>query len=320
MANITAELEAIMAAVFGRDVRKSIHDAIFKINVASEAQMNAGTAVTSASSSSAGFTDGSLYINTNTYELWRCTGVNTWQSLGILRGTDGKSIDSITGPVTSGLTDTYTINFSDGNTTTFTVTNGAPGADGSIWYRGTALTSTGSGLTGFPGNEHDCYLNPTLGYIYQCSRTGDATTALWDYVMAITGGSSSIAVVDDLSSTSAYDALSANQGRNLDSKKIEKPATASSGQVLGYNGTDWLAIDAPGTQYLQRTGITTSTSTTTTVTISSATITSNSVIDYYCNVWNLVPDNISCTSGQCVITLPKTETVLTNVAVRIYVR
>ena len=155
MANISAELEAIIAAVYGRDVRKSIHDAIYKINVASEAQMNAGTAITSASSSSAGFTDGSLYINTNTYELWRCIGVNTWQSLGILKGTDGRAISSISGPVTSGITDTYTINYSDGTSSTFTVTNGVDGKDGSIWYRGTAFTTTGSGLTGFPGKEYD---------------------------------------------------------------------------------------------------------------------------------------------------------------------
>lgn len=246
MANISAELEAIMAAVFGRDVRKSIHDAIYKINVASEVQMNAGTAITSATSSSAGFTDGSLYINTNTYELWRCIGVNTWQSLGILKGTDGRAISSISGPVTSGITDTYTINYSDGTSSTFTVTNGVDGKDGSIWYRGTAFTTTGSGLTGFPGKEHDFYLNPTLGYVYQCTRTGDATTALWEYAMAITGGGGgSIVVIDNLNNTSSTDALSANQGHNLDLKKIEKPANPNVGDMIQWDGTDWIAVPEP---------------------------------------------------------------------------
>lgn len=249
MANISQELAAIMAAVFGRDVRQSIHDAIDKINKVSEVQMNTGTAITSASSSSEGFYDGSLYINTSSYELWKCIGTNTWQSLGILRGTDGRAISSISGPATVGLVDTYTINYSDGTTSTFSVTNGADGVDGkdgSVWYRGTAFTTTGSGLTGYPGNEHDFYLNPTLGYVYQCTRTGDATTALWEYAMAITGGSGgSIVVIDNLTNSSTTDALSANQGRNLNNKKIEKPATASNGQLLGYDGSDWIAVNPP---------------------------------------------------------------------------
>ena len=45
-------------------------------------------------------------------------------------GNDGRGIQNITGPVTSGLEDTYTIHFTDGTTTTFVVTNGAAGATG----------------------------------------------------------------------------------------------------------------------------------------------------------------------------------------------
>lgn len=247
MADITRELAAIMSAVFGRDVRQSIYDAIDKINKVSEVQMNAGTAITSPSSSSEGFYDGSLYINTNTYELWKCTGANTWVSLGILKGTDGRSIVSITGPVSSGVTDTYTINFSDGTSSAYSVVNGVDGIDGSQWYKSTAITGTGSGMTGFPAKVNDFLINPTLGYIYQCTATGGATgtgAATWDWVMAITGGSGgSITVVDGLQSTSAYDALSANQGRNLNQKKIEKPATATQDQILRFDGTDWIADD-----------------------------------------------------------------------------
>ena len=247
MANISAELAAIMNAVFGRDVRQSIHDAIYKVNDVSEKQLGAGTAVTSSSSSSANFTDGSFYINTITYELWVCTGVNTWQSLGILKGTDGRSIVSITGPVSAGLVDTYTIHYNDNTTTNFTVTNGRNGQNGSKWYSGTALTGTGSGLSGYPGNVDDFYLNPTTGYVYQCTQTGTASTALWTYIMSMGsgGGGGSVVVVDNLSSTSSTDALSANQGRNLNSKKIEKPSTATSGQLLGYNGSNWVAVNPP---------------------------------------------------------------------------
>lgn len=45
-------------------------------------------------------------------------------------GADGVGIKSITKTGTSGLVDTYTITLTDGNTSTFTVTNGANGKDG----------------------------------------------------------------------------------------------------------------------------------------------------------------------------------------------
>lgn len=220
MANISAYLAAIMAAVYGQDVRSSIHDAIEIINEVSEVILTTGTAVTGPTSSSTGFFTDSLYLNTNTMELWKCIGTNSWASMGTLKGADGRGISSITLTSSSGLVDTYTITYDDGSTpNTFTVTNGAPGtngADGSKWYKGTALTGTGTGITGFPGNINDFYLNSTDGYIYTCTASGDATTATWDYVMTLTGGGgSSITVVDNLNSTSGTDALSANQGRVL---------------------------------------------------------------------------------------------------------
>lgn len=220
MANISAYLAAIMAAVYGQDVRSSIHDAIEIINEVSEVILTTGTAVTGPTSSSTGFFTDSHYLNTNTMELWKCVGTNSWTSMGTLKGTNGRGISSITLTSSSGLVDTYTITYDDGSTPdTFTVTNGAPGtngADGSKWYKGTALTGTGTGITGFPGNINDFYLNSTDGYVYNCTASGDATTATWDYVMTLTGGGgSSITVVDNLNSTSGTDALSANQGRVL---------------------------------------------------------------------------------------------------------
>lgn len=245
MANISSYLAAIMAAVYGQDVRSSIHDAIEIINDVSEVVLTTGTAVTSATSSSSGFYDNSLYLNTSTMELWKCVGTNSWTSQGVLKGSDGRSIVSISKTGTSGLVDTYTITYDSGSPDTFTVTNGADGAngaDGSVWYKGTAITGTGSGITGFPGNKDDFYLNSSDGYVYCCTATGTAVTATWDYVMTLTGGGgSSVTVVDNLNSTSGTDALSANQGRVLNTNKIEDPATKSNGQVLTYNGSAWVA-------------------------------------------------------------------------------
>ena len=50
-------------------------------------------------------------------------------NLGNVKGPAGKGIQSITKTGTSGLIDTYTITYSDGTTSSFTVTNGSSGAD-----------------------------------------------------------------------------------------------------------------------------------------------------------------------------------------------
>lgn len=217
MANISTYLQAILDAVYGEQVRGSIHDAIEIINDAMEVSISAGTAITSASSSSTGFFEESLYINVNTYDLWKCVGTDSWVKLGNIKGT---GITSIAKTGTAGNVDTYTITFDDSSTETFTVTNGVNGTNGSTWYKGTALSGTGTSITGFPGVQNDFYLNSNTGGVYVCTKTGAAMVpdaAEWDYVMTLSGGGggSTIIVIDNLTSGSSTDALSANQGRVL---------------------------------------------------------------------------------------------------------
>ena len=238
MADISQYLQDILDAVYGEDVRHSIYNAIDIINDVSEVVISAGTAVTSASSSSAGFFDSSLYINTDTYDLWKCIGEDSWQNIGNLRGI---GIASLVKSSTSGNVDTYTITFDDGDTETFDVTNGIDGTNGSTWYKGTALSGTGTSITGFPGVLNDFYLNSITGGVYVCTKTGAAMVpdaAEWDYVMTLSGGGggSPIVVIDNLNSGSSTDALSANQGRVLNNKVNDKvdasalAAVATSGQ------------------------------------------------------------------------------------------
>lgn len=219
MADISSYLAAIMSAVYGEDVRGSIHDAIEIINDVSEVVLTTGTAVTGPTSSSTGFYKDSLYLNTSTMELWKCVGTNSWQSQGELKGADGNGITDISKTSTSGLVDTYTITFDDGDTETFNITNGADGQNGSKWYKGTAISGTGTSIVGFPGVVNDFYLNSSSGNVYTCTKTGGSLVpdaAEWDYVMTLTGGGgASITVVDSLTSSSSTDALSANQGRVL---------------------------------------------------------------------------------------------------------
>lgn len=226
MANIGTYLQAIMDAVYGEQVRGSIHDAIALINDVSEAVLTVGTAVDSPTSSSTGFFDDSLYVNSITWDLWKCTGTDTWSLEGNIKGetgngiasitktstnvlvdtytilftdgthttfdvTNGKSIVSIAKTSTSGLVDTYTITFNDTTTTTFTVTNGI---DGNRWFRGTDISGkavnptvyVNSGIT--DARPNDYYLNPSEGAVYYCVTGGDAATATWSYELTMSGG------------------------------------------------------------------------------------------------------------------------------------
>ena len=186
MADISTELARILSAIYGEDVRGSIHDAIEKINDVSEVVLTTGTAVTSPSSSSTGFYDDSLYLNTDTFELWKCTGVNTWASQGILKGDpgeDGNGIASITKTATSGLVDTYTITYTDGTTDTFNVTNGANGTDGSdgVSVTGVSLVSKVGLLATYRMTFSDgSYYDYTVSDGASGSGTGDMTKAVYD--------------------------------------------------------------------------------------------------------------------------------------------
>lgn len=240
MADISQYLQDILDAVYGEQVRGSIHDAIEIINDVSEVVISAGTAITSTTSSSTGFFLNSLYVNTDTCDLWKCVGTNSWQKIANLRGI---GITSLVKTSTSANVDTYTITFDDGNTETFDVTNGIDGTNGSTWYKGTALSGTGSAIVGFPGVINDFYLNSTTGGVYVCTKTGAAMVpdaAEWDYVMTLTGGGggSSIVVIDNLTSGSSTDALSANQGRvlkGLVDGKIDASSLAAVATSGSYN-------------------------------------------------------------------------------------
>lgn len=294
MADISTELARILSAIYGEDVRGSIHDAIEKINDVSEVVLTTGTAVTSPSSSSTGFYDDSLYLNTDTFELWKCTGVNTWASQGILKGEagdDGNGIVSIVKTSTSGLVDTYTITYTDGTTSTFDVTNGEDGANGNKWYRGTGISGkaalptvyTGSGVA--DANSGDMFLNPSEGAVYSCVTGGVPTVATWQYEMTLSGGGGGTSDYADLTNKpqinghtlsgnqtgadlglanssdiptvdQTYNATSSNaqSGKAVAQAVGALPTTLSelsdttistpvSGQILEYNGTNWVNGD-----------------------------------------------------------------------------
>lgn len=314
MADISQYLQDILDAVYGEQVRGSIHDAIEIINDVSEVVISAGTAVTSASSSSTGFFQDSLYINTDTCDLWECLGTDSWQKIGNLRGI---GITSITKTSTSGNVDTYTIAYSDGTSTTFNVTNGIDGTNGSTWYKGTALSGTGSGITGFPGVINDFYLNSTTGGVYVCTKTGAAMVpdaAEWDYVMTLSGGGGggSILVIDNLTSSSSTDALSANQGRILNNKVADKANTADLANVATSGDYDDLSNKPDLSVYAKKTEIFTvienkNIPSTPAMAIYDSAITADSIIIPCCNK-NVKYTSMTASTGELVINFANTWT------------
>lgn len=184
MADISTYLAQIMAAVFGRDVRSSIHDAIDAINQAQEKAIDSGTAINAGDPAGGDFYENALYINTATDQLLRCNGT-TWVVVGSIRG---NGIQEITGPVTSGLTDTYTVHYTDGTTYSFSINNG------NKWYYGTDVSgkvAVGATFTlPYQVMTGDSYLNISEDAVYHCTAGAAAGVAsMWVYDFTITSSS-----------------------------------------------------------------------------------------------------------------------------------
>ena len=150
MIDISTALQNILKAVYGRDVRESIHDAIYQINAnANEAidlaQIKFGTAVNSPTDPISGYAENSVYLNVNTGIMWRLEG-GSWVKKGTF-----KSIDSISLTSTSGLIDTYTITFTDGSTSNYNVKNGEDGKS----ITGITKTSTSGNVDHYDVNLSD---------------------------------------------------------------------------------------------------------------------------------------------------------------------
>ena len=137
-----------------------------------------------------GSLNGDMYLDTDDYNVYRREDVGTTETWvykcnikgapgadGIdgqdgTDGTDGVGISSITKTGTSELVDTYTITYTNGNSTTFTVTNGQNGTDG---VTPTILAASGAhiGDVGTPS--------------VTATTVGTTTTFTFDYLKGASG-------------------------------------------------------------------------------------------------------------------------------------
>lgn len=141
-------------------------------------------------------------------------------------GEDGRGIESITKTATSGLVDTYTITYSDNTTSTFTVTNGAQGAQG----------ADGVGITSIDKTS-------TSGLVDTYTITmSNGTTTTFDVTNGRDGVDLGLAtIVDNLTEGGSTNVLSAEQGKVLNERLVPVESTleisSSSAEVserIGY--------------------------------------------------------------------------------------
>lgn len=165
MADINKYLTEILEAVYGEEVRSSIYNAIDIINQVGEKVLSIGTEVTSVNSSVYGYYDKSLYLNSNTFDLWRCTGT-AWAKQGNLLGA---GISSVIKEYSSGLVDTYQIKISDGTVVgSFKVTN----ANKIVVGNKVTSENTSVVIDNVTYVENDLYINNTSWIVWKCTGTG----------------------------------------------------------------------------------------------------------------------------------------------------
>ena len=85
MATHQANIDNLRTATLGEQVRGSMIQLFEEDYNLVKRGINVGTAVTSASSSTAGYYDGNLYINSATLDVWECNG-SVWIRQGNLKG------------------------------------------------------------------------------------------------------------------------------------------------------------------------------------------------------------------------------------------
>ena len=219
-------------------------------------------------------------------------------------GATGNGIQGIAKTGTSGLVDTYTITFTDGTTTTFTVTNGRDGSGSGDMLKADYDTDStvehAGGITAWV---------QSLGYI-----TGLAWSALTGKPFSTIGNGLTV----------TNDTLAAD----VKSVTVDNTGTASSSasryQRVGVNGS---YTEINGTKYMEQTK-TLSTSADTTYTFTNAAITSDSVIDVRAGRSTgdvqgaknrFTCSDIYTTTGSCTVTFTKEDSAI-SLKVRIYIR
>lgn len=189
-------------------------------------------------------------------------------------GEDGRGITSIVKTSTSGLVDTYTITYSDNTTTTYTVTNGRDGSGGGggggdlpvpedpdsiLFYDGTdwttepfigALNDANVVHTARNVHEGEVLIKGSGGDWSSTTITGLPAVTASDNgnMLRVTNGAwtkTAMGWVPTVNSQQNGKILRVVNGTwTASDEAVELPTTATSGQILTWNGSAWVAGNA----------------------------------------------------------------------------
>ena len=172
--------------------------------------------------------DNGQYVNTNV----RAEGEKGDKGDTGEKGDTGNGIASITKTGTAGLVDTYTVTYTDGTTTTFTVTNGAKGDKGDTGATGNGIASITK--TGTSGNVDTYTITYTNGQTTTFTVTNGAVSSVAGKTGAVTLDANDVA----FSESGTYDdgtvGKELSDQKNAIEQKQNAPSSAgTAGQVLG---------------------------------------------------------------------------------------
>ena len=149
------------------------------------------------------------------------------------KGDTGNGIKSITKTGTSGLVDTYTVTYTDGTSTTFTVTNGAKGDKGDTGATGNGIASIEK--TGTSGNVDTYTITYTNGQTVTFTVTNGAVSSV--------AGKTGAVVLD--SGDIAYDESATYQAGSVGAELQEQNRQLSDLEGVVTDPTNGLETKAP---------------------------------------------------------------------------
>ena len=268
MATHAQNIANLRNAVYGEQVRGSMIELFEEDYNLVKDGVGVGTAVSSSSSSTTGFSDGAVYINNSTWHLFKLEGT-AWADKGVIQGTQG---ESVTGAVDNG-DGTFYLTLSDGTRTSNIATiqgiqgpTGPQGPAGSTGPAGRSVTSiqmTGTGKQHPIVATYSDATTETVGIVQDGadgSGTGDMSKSTYDpsdhgYVdkaAGVTDGTNVLTYTNlnnkanAATSLSGYGITDAYTKTEADGKYMGLPTSSvTSGKVATSNGSGGFTWETP---------------------------------------------------------------------------
>ena len=327
MATHAQNIANLRNAVYGEQVRGSMIELFEEDYNLVKDGVGIGTAVSSSSSSTAGFSDGAVYINNSTWHIFKLEGT-AWSDKGIIKGDTGASVVS----AHDNGDGTFYLTLSDGTVTANIATiqgiqgpTGPQGPAGSTGPAGRSVTSiqmTGTGKQHPIIATYSDATTETVGIVQDGADgtgTGDMSKSTYDpsdhgYVDAaagVTNGTNTLSYTtlnnkaDKATSLAGYGITDAYTKTETDDKFMQLPGSGvASGKVAMSNGSSGFTWETPPS------GVTALKDLTTDVTISTASLAANQILKYNGSKWVNSKDALanlsdvvisSATSGQSLM-------------------